>query len=140
MVWGTFHGECQEFHGICTQHEVVAPKVDAWTSAPIPHPLCCELAIYRMKRGGVEVIRDGCDQYFHGQNANVEFYTPPITLHQTFHPLSSLEALENVCMNTHSFLFILPRGVSPIWCWASNGQFTLCGASSVSLPSGVFFL
>ena len=56
MAWGTLHGECQEFHGICIQDEVVTPKIDAWTSTPVPHPPFCELAISRIKRGGFEVI------------------------------------------------------------------------------------
>ena len=56
MVWGPLHGEHQKFFGICIQDDVVTSKIDAWASTPIPHPLCCELAIYRMKRGGVAVI------------------------------------------------------------------------------------
>ena len=64
-----------------------------------------------------------CDQYLPCQNANIDFHTPPITIHQTFHPLSSQEALENFCMNAWSFLFTHPVGVSPIWCWASNLHF-----------------
>ena len=31
-------------------------KIDAWDNTPVTHPSCCELAISRMKRGGVEVI------------------------------------------------------------------------------------
>ena len=60
MVQGPLHGEFQEFHGICIQDEVVTQKLNAWASVPIPHPLCCELAISRIKRGGVEVIVAGC--------------------------------------------------------------------------------
>ena len=60
MVWGPLHGECQEFHGICIQDEVIIPKINAWASAPIPHTLSCELAISRMKRVGVEAIMVGC--------------------------------------------------------------------------------
>ena len=33
----------------------------------------------------------------------------------------------------HSLLFTCPTGVSPVWCWAGNGQFALCGISTVSL-------
>ena len=56
MVWGPLHGEHQELHGICIHDKLIILKINAWASAPIPHPLCCELAISRMKRGGVEVI------------------------------------------------------------------------------------
>ena len=56
MVWDPLHGECQEFHGICIQDQMVTPKIDAQASALIPHALCCDLAISRMKRGGVKVI------------------------------------------------------------------------------------
>ena len=76
-----------------------------------------------------------CDQYLHYENTDVDFHTPLIPLHQTFHPWSYKEALENVQMNVWSFLLIHPRGVSPVWCWAKDWQFTLCGASSVSLYS-----
>ena len=37
----------------------------------------------------------------------------------------------------HNFLFTHPRGVSPVWSWANNGQFALSGTSSVSLTSRV---
>ena len=52
MVLGPLWGEHQEFHSVCIQDEVVTPKINAQASAPIPHPLCCELAISRTKRGG----------------------------------------------------------------------------------------
>ena len=77
-----------------------------------------------------------CDQYLYHQNTNIDIHTPLTPLHQTFHPWSSKEAPENVQMKVQSFLFIHPRGVLPVWCWAGDGQFTLCGTSSVSLPSG----
>ena len=92
MVWGPSHEECQEFHGICIQDEMVTAKINAQASAPISHPPCCELAISRTKRGGVEIITAG-----------------HIPLHQTFHPLSIQEALGKVCMKAQSFLFIHPR-------------------------------
>ena len=78
-----------------------------------------------------------CDQYLHYQGSDVDFCTPLIPLHQTFHPWSSKEALENVQMNMWSFLFTHPRGISHVWHWAGDGQFALCGTSSVSLPSRV---
>ena len=34
----------------------VTPKIDAWASAPISQPPCCELAVSRMKRGGAEEV------------------------------------------------------------------------------------
>ena len=76
-----------------------------------------------------------CDQNLHLWNTYVDIHTPLVPLHQTFHAWSSKEALENIWMKAWSFLFTHPRGVSPVWHWAGNGQFTLCGTSSVSLSS-----
>ena len=73
-----------------------------------------------------------CDQYLPLQNADIDFCTPLIPLHQTFHPWPSGDALVNVQRNAQRFLFTQPRGVS-------TQQFTLCGASSISLPSRVCF-
>ena len=56
MAWGPLHGECQEFHGICIQDRMITPKFDSLVSAPISHPPCCEVAIPRMKRGGIEEV------------------------------------------------------------------------------------
>ena len=78
-----------------------------------------------------------CDQHLYCKNAIIDFYIPPIPLHQTYNPLSSQEALRNVHMNAQSFLLTHPRGVLSVWCWASNWQLTLCGTSSVSLSSRV---
>ena len=124
-----------------------------WARTPISNPLpYCELAVSRTKRGGVEEIvishvslaslgwsvpppsetlPHSCDQYLHLQNANVDVHTP------TFHPLSNKEALGNIWMDAQSLLFVHPRGVSPVWCWAGDWQFTPCGTSSVSFLSGV---
>ena len=113
MVWGPLHGECQEFHEICIQDKVVTPKAMHGPAHTFYTP-----------------------QYLHHQNTNTDFNTP-IPLHHTFHPLSFQEALGNVHTNTQSFLFTNPTGVLPVCHWASNGQFTLCGTSSVLLPSRV---
>ena len=78
-----------------------------------------------------------CNQYLHCQNTNVDFHTSLIPLHWTFYPWSSKGALENVKINAWGFLFTHLRGVSPVWCWEGDGQFTLCGASLVSLSSEV---
>ena len=78
-----------------------------------------------------------CDQYLCCQNVNNGFHMPQIPLHQTLHSLTSQEAPENISMNAQSFLFTHPSGVLPVWHWASNGQFTLCGTTSVSLSSRV---
>ena len=146
MAWGPLHGKCQEFHGICIQDRMVTPKINAWTSTSISHPPCCELVISRMNRGGVKKSWSvmsfkphQCDKYLHHQNTEVEFHAPLIPLHQTFHAWSSKEAPENIYMNAQSFLSTNLRGVSPVWCWASDRQFTICGASSVLLSSGVCF-
>ena len=52
---------------------------------------------------------------------------------QTFHSLSIQDALANIQKNAQSLLLTTPRGVLPVWCWAGNGQFTLCGTFSVLL-------
>ena len=78
-----------------------------------------------------------CDQYLCFQNANIDFHTPLVPLHQTFHPWSSGDALVNVQRNAQTFLFTHARGVSTVCPWAGGRQFTLCGASSISLPSRV---
>ena len=59
MAWGPLHGECQEFHGICVQDGIVTPKIEAKASTPVSHPLCCELAVSRI-RGGVEEVMVSC--------------------------------------------------------------------------------
>ena len=104
------------------------------------HPPNLELGMSRSKRGGIVVIVANCifelhqcDQYFCHQKAGIDSHTPLIPLHWSFYPCSNMEALQNVWMNTHSFLFTFPRGVSPVWCWVNDRQFTLCGDSSVSL-------
>ena len=57
---GSFTWGMPRVYGICSKDELVTPKTNAWASTPIPHPWCCELAISRMKRGGVEVIMPSC--------------------------------------------------------------------------------
>ena len=61
LVWDPLHGEHQEFysHNISVQDEKITPKIDAQSSTPVSHPQSYELAICRMKRGGVEVIMVG---------------------------------------------------------------------------------
>ena len=59
-----------------------------------------------------------CDQYLHLQNANIDFCTPPVPLHEIFHLWSSRDAPVNVWRNTQSFLCRQPRGLSTLCCWA----------------------
>ena len=136
MAWGPLDGECQEFHSICVQDGIVTPKINTWNSTPISHPLCCELAVSGMKRGGIGEVVVG-----HVFLATLVWSVPPhpecwhwcphtlIPLHWTFYLLSSKEALRNIQMNAQNLLFTHPRGVSYVWCWASNGKFTLFGTS-----------
>ena len=56
-VWGPLYGKCHEVCGICIQDEVVTQNIGQNTHSIPP---CCELAISRMKRGGVDVIMAGC--------------------------------------------------------------------------------
>ena len=60
MAQGPLHGKCQELHGICVQDGIVTTKIDAWASVPVSHPLYCELAVAKMKRGGVEEVVASC--------------------------------------------------------------------------------
>ena len=124
---------------INTQDGRVTQKSYSWAALPF-HPPNFDLAISRLKRGGVVVIMASCifelhqcDQYFYHQNADVDSHTPLIPLHWLFHSWSNMEAPENIQMNAWSFLFTFPRGVSPVWCWVKYKQFKLLGASSVSL-------
>ena len=68
------------------------------------------------------------------QNADIDFYTPPIPLHQTCSPFiyPGNSGKHPTWMHGVS-CSPMPRGVSPVWHWASNGQFALCGTLSVSL-------
>ena len=57
----------------------------------------------------------------------------PFPLHWTFHPWFSKEAPENILKNVWSFLLTHPRGVSPVWHWASSRHLAFCGTFSFSL-------
>ena len=57
----------------------------------------------------------------------------PFPLHQTFHPWSRREALENVLSNVKNFLLTHPREVSPVWYWASGRHFAPCDTAPFSL-------
>ena len=107
-------------------------------------PPCCEVRVSRTKRGEVEEVV--VSHIF--QTSPVWSVTPstecwcwcphtPDPLHWTVHPLSNKEALRNILMNALSLLFTHPEGVLPVWHWAGDRQFNLCGAFSVSLISGV---
>ena len=92
-----------------------------------------------MKRGGIEEIVISC--IFLTSSVWSVPVSPecqcwhqhiPFPLHQTFHPWSSKQALENVHRNVQSFLLTHARGISPVWHWVSGRHFALCGASSFS--------
>ena len=103
-----------------------------------------ELMISRIKRGEVELIMVSCILL-----TSPVWSVPPLQEHQcwlpyipdpstvSFHPWSNRDAPENVWRRAQSFLFTQPRGVPTACCWAGGRQFTLCGASSVSIPSRV---
>ena len=59
--------------------------------------------------------------------------THPLSLYIELFTLYLLRKLWETSKLMQSLLFTNPRGVSPVWCWASDRQFTLCGAFSVSL-------
>ena len=52
-------GDARSSQGISVQGEISTPEINAQASAPISHPQSYELAISRLKRGGVEVIMVG---------------------------------------------------------------------------------
>ena len=58
--------------------------------------------------------------------------TPPIPLHQTFHLLSKKLWEMSEWMQRVSYSTILEES-HLFWCWASNGQFSLCSSSPVGL-------
>ena len=39
MAQGSLHGDSQEFHNICIQHGIVAPKINAWAGALVSPPV-----------------------------------------------------------------------------------------------------
>ena len=128
------------FLGICVQDRMTIPKIDAWASASVSYPLCFELAISGTKGDGFEEIV--ISHIFQTSSVwwvplppECQHWCPhiPFPLHWTFYPWSSRDAPENIFSNVQSFLLTHPRGVSPVWHWASSRQFALCGASSFSL-------
>ena len=144
MAWGPQHGICHAFHGIYVQDRIVSPEINAQASVPISHSCVVSLQSLEWREVGLKESwlvmsfkPHWYDQYLHLQNAGVDVDTPLMSLHWTFHPLSSKETLGNAQMNAWSLPFTYPRGVSVVWCWASDGQFTLCGAFSVLLFSAV---
>ena len=118
-----------------------------WSSQRLMHGLAClchtphfELAVSRMKRGGIEEVTIG-----HIFLISLVWSVPPppecwywclhipFPLHWTFHPRSSKEVLDNVLRNMQNILLTHPRGVSPVWHWAGSRLFALYGASSFLL-------
>ena len=111
---------------------------------PFSAPQSYELAISRMKRGGVEFIVAGCillaspvwSVPLASEHQHWLPHTPsPSTLN--FSPLIQQGHFENIWRIAQSFLFTQPRGVSTVCHWAGGRQFTLHGTSSVSLLSRV---
>ena len=128
------------FFSICVQDGMIILKIDAWARVSILYPPCFELAISRVKRGGIEEI-----VISHIFQTSSVWSVPlplecqywhlhiPFTLHQVFHPWSSKVAPENILQNAWSFLLTHPRGVSPVLHGVSGKHLTLCGTSSFSL-------
>ena len=56
MAQDPIHWDARSSHGISVEGKGVAQKINAWTCTPISCPQSFELAISRMKRGGVEFI------------------------------------------------------------------------------------
>ena len=126
MAWGPLHGKHQEFHSICIQERMVTPKIDAWASTTISHPLLCGLAVSRMKRDGVEVIMTS-----HIFLMLTHQISP--SLYIEFFILGLARRLLKIFSGMQSYLLTHPRGVLPVWCLAIGRHFALCGISSFSL-------
>ena len=99
-----------------------------------------ELAISKMKRGGIEEIVISCVFLILSvwsvplpPECQHWCLKSPFPLHQTFHPWSSKEVQENVLRIVQSFLLSHPREVSPVWHWASSRHSAFCGAPLFSL-------
>ena len=56
MVQGPLCGNARSSYSISVEGKMVTQKFDVWASAPFSCPQRYELAISRMKRGGVEFI------------------------------------------------------------------------------------
>ena len=137
-------GDARNPHSISIKDESVIQKSMHGLVVPFPTPQSYELAISRMKRGGIEFMMAGYILL-----ASPVWSVPPlwehqcwlphtlVPLHWTFHPWFNRDTPENTLRITQSFLFTQPREGLTICCWASGRQFTLHGTSSVSLLSGV---
>ena len=142
-AWGPLCGECQEFSWHLYSGWNGHPKnwcMDKPTHFTTPYVV----SLLSLEWREVELRRSWSvmsfkphwyDQFLNLWNTDVDVHTSLVPVHWTFHPWSSKEALENFQMNAQSFLFTHPSGLLPVCCWASDGQFTLCGTSSVSLSS-----
>ena len=140
MAQGPLYGDARSSHGISVDGGGVTPKIDVQSSTPISCPQRFELAISRMKRGGVEfVIASHIPQaslvwsVLLCMNAGIDAYTPVVPLHWTLHPWSNTDAPEDIWRTALSFPITQLRGVSAVCCLASSRQSTLCGTFSVSL-------
>ena len=98
-------GDARNYHSISVHNESSHSKNQCMGYHPQFHvPQSYELAISRLNRGGVEVIIASCIFWASPvwsvppppEHWHVGFHTPLIPLHQTFHPWSSKEALENI--------------------------------------------
>ena len=56
MVQGPLCGDARSSHGISVEDKMVGQKIDALASTPVSCPQSYELAISRIKRGGIEFI------------------------------------------------------------------------------------
>ena len=143
MVWSPLQGDIRSSHGISAEDEMVTLNIDSQASTPISHPQSYDLAISSMRWGW------GYHGWYYPSSFTSVIITTAsrtlmltsartlIPLNWTFHPWSSKDALLNLQRNAQSFLFTQPRGVSIVCCWRAGRQFTLCCASSISLPSRV---
>ena len=118
-------------------------RMMCWLGWPFHNPHF-RLAISRTKRGGIEGITISCI-FLTSSGWSVPLHPEcwhwcphiPFPLHWTFYPWSNKEVPQNLLRNVQSFLFTCPRGVSPVWHWATTRHFTLCGALSFSLTFSV---
>ena len=144
MAQDPLHGDARGSYGISVEDEAVTQKSKCRLALPFHTLIVMNLQSLEWREVGLSLSwlaisykLQQWDQYLSHQNDNVDSHIPLVILHWTFHPWFKVDILVTVPRIAQSFLFIQPRGVSLVCCWASSRQSTLGGTFSVSLLSGV---
>ena len=104
------------------------PEIDVQASSPISCPKVMSLQSLEWREVGLSLLWPAisyrphqCDQYLCCQNIDVDFHTPLVPLHHTFHYWSNMDTLVNIQRIAQNILFSQPRGVSN---WSDSGSVT----------------